>query len=212
MNINEFYIFSQLDEQHKALLEKHIRTKTLTKGQILFFQGDPSRCLYMLESGSVKAYKTDAHGREIIMHHFHAPCLIAEMATFEGIDFPASLSCESDAKVLCLPRDIFLKLLQSDVSLAMGFIASMSKKIKILESSIERNMAMNAMQRVALTIMESPQLFEHLPQTKIASMLNITPETLSRMLKKLKNEEVIIFERKRPLIIDETALLKLVEP
>jgi len=209
MSIERFYLFSQLEPDEREMIEKQTLRKKLHKDAILFYQGEPSEHLYMLSSGVLKAYKTDANGKEIILHHFKAPCFVAEMATLEGIPFPATLSAESDAEVLSLKRELFLQLIELNSSLAFGLIRSMSKKIKILESTIERNMTLTSLQRVVKTILETPELFRQLPQTKIATMLNMTPETLSRMLKKLRADSLIELDGRKLKVLDPGALAQL---
>lgn len=206
MHIDRFFLFSQLNAQQRARIESRIRKKHYPKGSILFFQGDPSESLYMLAEGVVKAYKSDASGKEVILHYFRAPTLIAEMATFEGIPFPATISTESDAEIWSLERKSFMELLYEDPAFSLALVRSLSTKIKILETMIERNMTMDAMQRIVTTLLESPELFEQLPRTKIAAILNMSPETLSRLLRKLKERELIRTEEKRIILLEPQEL------
>jgi len=56
---------------------------------------------------------------------------------------------------------------------------------------------------VAKFIYENEELFNQLKNTQIASLLNITPETLSRSLAKLKKDEIIKIDEKQNLTILE---------
>lgn len=206
MNLDRFYLFSQLGDVQKALLKGHVTKRQLRAGQILFYQGDDAQQLCLLAKGVLKAYKCDASGNEIVLHYFQAPAVVAEMAVFKGMPFPATISCESDVEVWLLSREVFMQLIESDAAFAMAVIHSMSQKIKILESTIDRNMTMSATQRVARMLYETPELFEQMPQTKIAALLNMSPETLNRILKRLKTERIIALRERRLEIRDGEAL------
>lgn len=67
---------------------------------------------------------------------------------------------------------------------------------------------LSAEARVAKLILESPEIFEILKHNQIASFLNITPETLSRVLSKLKDKKIISIEGKKIQIKDREKLRK----
>ncbi|MCF6207595.1 MAG: helix-turn-helix domain-containing protein, partial [Sulfurovum sp.] len=53
-------------------------------------------------------------------------------------------------------------------------------------------------------------IFNRLKNNEIASILNLTPETFSRILTKLKKEEIIKIENHKLIILNQDALIDIV--
>ena len=73
---------------------------------------------------------------------------------------------------------------------------SLIKKIKNLEYLISRHLVLDAKQRVAQYIHDYTDDFFSTKNIEIAEILNITPETLSRLLKVFKDEKIISIKEK----------------
>jgi CRP/FNR family transcriptional regulator len=54
-------------------------------------------------------------------------------------------------------------------------------------------------------------IFNRLKNNEIASILNLTPETFSRIMTKFKKESIIVVERHEVTILNEDALYNIVE-
>lgn len=211
MDIRDFYLFTGLDEQLAQTLSKKITKKTFHKNNVVFYKGDSSDKLHMLVDGDVKLYKYNLNNEEIVLHYLSAQTLIGEMATFENIPYPANCMAENDVEIWTLPQSDFIEALHDKPELALKIITSMGRKIKILERSIDLNISKNSMQRVVTLILQNKRIFEEMPRLKIAAMLNMKQETLSRIMKKLKDEENISIEKKVITILDKTALEKILD-
>jgi CRP/FNR family transcriptional regulator len=196
MKIEEFYIFKNLDDQTLKKLNTKITKTRYKQNSIVFYKDDSSDRLHILVSGSVKIYKHNTNNEEMILHLFKTQSLIAEMATFEKIPYPANCMAQSETEIWTIPRDDFLELLSTNTLISLEIISSMSSKIRHLENSINLNMLKNSTQRVASLILNNPNIFKQTTRIKIASLLNMTPETLSRVIKKFKEEDYIGFENK----------------
>jgi len=108
------------------------------------------------------------------------------MPCLEHADYPATAVCETNVEMLLIDYDVFEKEFLKDPAISLNIIRSLSKKIKNLDMTFTRAVTMNASQKCARFIYENEELFLTLKQKKIAEILNITPETLSRTIKKLK--------------------------
>ena len=190
MNLKKFYLFSNFTEGELGRLKLISEVKKYKRGNILFYQGDEPKILYLLLKGSVKVYKLDSKSNEIIIHIFDTMTLIAELANLEEMPYPASAEALSSIEVLEIDYQKFKEEFLSDSKTAFEFIKSLTKKIKNLENLIA-NLSLDSKARVAKFIYENEQLFLDSKNTKVASILNITPETLSRVIKKFKDEAIL---------------------
>ncbi|ACO03967.1 MULTISPECIES: Crp/Fnr family transcriptional regulator [Persephonella] len=191
MNLRDIYIFENLSDEHLKKIQKISFEREYERGDLLFYEGEEPENLYILTEGILRVYKTDIKGHEITLHHFHPVSLIAERANFENIPYPANAEFETNGKVLVINFKTFEKELLKDSNLCFNIVKSLLYKIKILDDVIVQNLMMDAVTRTAKFIYEHEDLFISLKHNKIASILNMTPETLSRILKKFKTRGII---------------------
>lgn len=184
-------IFKMLNDEQLKSFESIIYFQNYNKDSIVFYEGEDPEFFYILLQGSVKVYKVDHKGNEIILHRFVAPSLIAEMASLEEFLFPATCSCLEDCYFALIKKDQFLDILKNNAQISFQIIKSLTKKIKTMDSVINRNLIFDATTKVAMCIDKDPLTFKNKKNKIIAQDLNISAETLSRVLKKLKQMEII---------------------
>lgn len=179
-------IFSQLTPEQLEKLKKISVIKKYHAHEILFYEGDAPTYLYVLLQGTLKVYKTNHKGQQIFLHQFFPGGLVAELANFENIPYPATAEFTSDSEVLrieyqALEHDFF-----KNPEMSFEIIKSLIAKHKILIDVIQKEVILTAEAKVAKFLIENAELFSTLKNTQIASILNLTPETLSRTLTKFK--------------------------
>ena len=152
--------------------------------EILFFEGEMPKKLLVLLGGKVRIYKTNG-AQEATLHHICAPSFIAEMPSFLGLAYPASAVCVGECEILEISLEVFKKQCIGDSEFCLSFIASLCQKIKILESHISRT-SQSLKERVEGFLQNHKSELPHLTQRQIAQRLNTSPESLSRVLKELK--------------------------
>lgn len=187
--------FEHLTPEQRLAVEKISLLRHYVSEEIVFYEGEESSYFHFLISGGVLVFKSSVSNDPIVIHRFRAPSLIAEVATLKKIPYPASCKATSDATILKIKREHFLVLIQTDPSFSIALISSLSQKIGVLEAALTRHSSPNALAKVARLIRDEPSLFQKLKGIEIAHMLGITPETLSRMIKKLKSEGVVSFSK-----------------
>ncbi len=182
--LKDCYFFDNLNEDDIKELENISNRVSYTKGSILFYEKEELNALIVLVEGVVKIYKTDLKNNEVIMKRFRAPTLVAEMATFEEIPFPASASFETDGSVILIDFEKFKERFMEKPGIASSIIKSLSKKVKNLEEVIDLNVVLDTTARLAKYLHENEHALDQLKNYQIAEDLHMTPETLSRTLKK----------------------------
>jgi len=192
------------DDLHKLL--DFSKITSYEKESIVFFQSEEAKNMHILLEGSVRVYKSKPSGGEIQLLNESAVSSIAELACFEKIPYPASCSTLTQAKILKIPFETFEKEFLTDPKISFGIIKSLGLKLRSLSSLIDRELTLNSEQKVAKFLIEHQEELRMIKQITIASELNITPETLSRMLKKLQKKELL--KSTSPLIISDPEGLK----
>jgi len=159
--------------------------KNFEDDSIIFYQGEQASHMHILLEGSIRIYKSKPSGGEVELMKAKSVTSIAELACFEKIAYPSSCMSTSACKILKIPFDTFEKEFLCDTEISFGMIKSLSLKLRSMSSLIERELTLSSQQKVAKFIIDNQERLSEIKQVQIASELNITPETLSRMLKKL---------------------------
>ena len=190
---------TQIDE-----LIKISSIKQFQEGDILFFEEDKPNYLYFLLKGVIKEYKYDTFGKSTVVQHYFTPTIIGETANFEHLTYNTTAECVNKCTVLSITYEDFEKKFLKNPDISLKLILQLSKKIK---TNMNYNMPKDSIAKLAEFIYENEELFNTMKKYKIAEMLNISPETLSRLLKTLQKEQILEHKKKgRDKIINREGL------
>jgi CRP/FNR family transcriptional regulator len=189
-NLTDIQLFSKLSPNYLAEIKQNAILKNYTKESIVFYEGDRGEYLYILLEGTVKLYKTTPKGTQIQINRFDAPVIVGEYACFESQPFPVSCEFITDGKMALVHFDYILKNLENK-QFSLELIKSLTSKIMVLSALIHKETILSSEAKVAKMLIENVEIFTKLKYNEIASILNLTPETLSRIFKKLKKEQII---------------------
>ena len=163
----------------------------------------------MLE-GDVRLYKTTPTNKEVYLHGMTAPSPLALYPALEKEAFPATCAFMTEGTIGLLPLEKLHTCLENlDFSLAM--IKAISKRMRLLENLLHKETVFSSEAKVADLIIKNAKLFQHLKNNEIASILNMTPETFSRILTKLKKEKIISIDKHIVTILDYNALQNIID-
>ncbi len=201
MDLSKYFLFKNLNEKDINEIKKFIIVKKLQKDEIVFYEKEQSSYLHLLIEGSARVYKIDNKGNELIIHKFKPVSLIAELANFENMPYPANCAMESDGMILKIEFEKFKKFMQKG-DVCMQIMSSLLRKMKYLDGIIQDNLIFDTETKIAKFIYDNPEAFEDLKQHSIAALLHIKPETLSRKLKKFKELGIIKNEGSKLRVTD----------
>lgn len=210
VQLQDIPMFSALGETYIKELQNAIYTKHYKKDSIVFYEGDRSAYLHILLKGSVKLYKTSPKGTQIQINRFTAPSLIAEFACFEQEIFPASCEFVSDGSVGLLHFDKLYEYLNQP-QFSLELIKSLTGKVMMLSALVHKETILSAEAKVADLMIKKLSVFKRLKNNEISSILNLTPETFSRILTKLKKEGIISVEDNHLSVLNKDALFNIVK-
>jgi len=210
LTLKDLPLFSALNEKQLTKLQSDVHIHQYDKDSIVFFEGDDSKYLYILLEGSVRLFKTTPKGKQIHMHNFEAPEAIALFVAFEKIPFPATCELITDGYIGLLPIEKFNACL-ADTNFSTALVKALARRMKLLSDLLHKETVYSSEAKIADILYTNPSIFERLKNIEIAAMLNITPETLSRILTKLKKENIIRIDGHQVTIMDQVALQRILE-
>ena len=98
-----------------------------------------------------------------------------------------------------------------DKEFALGLIKSLTGKVMMLSALVHKETILSSEAKVADLMIENISIFKRLKNNEIAGMLNLTPETFSRIITKLKKESIIRVDKGYFTILNLDALHTIVE-
>jgi len=208
--IEDIKYFEKLNSKEYELINDKLFIKFYKKDSIVFYEGDSSQYLYILLEGSVKMYKTTPKGGQIFIDRLHAPSLIGEYACFERKPYPATCEFLEDGAIGLLPFDTVIKLLESP-TFSLNIIRSLTSKVMLLSSLVHNETVLSSEAKVADIIIRNRAIFSRLKNSEISAMLNLTPETFSRIIAKFKREKLITLEKHNLEILNLDSLKLIVD-
>ena len=205
VHLKNTILFQNLDDETIKKIESFTTEYKIGKDNIVFYEGDEPKYLYLLVKGVIKLYKTTSSHKEIVLKYFHENELIGEVANFEGIPYPATAKAYSDVEFLKIDFEKLKEIIFLNPNLAFNIQTSLIKKIKNLENIISTNLVLDSKERVAKYIYSHSDDFFETKNIEIAEILGVSPETLSRILKFFKDNGTINVKKK---YIDRDALVQ----
>ncbi len=209
MNLKNISFFSDFTNEELSEIKRFTSTKVCKAGDIIFYEQEEPQYLYLLLSGKVDLYKTNSKGKQLYIHTIEAIDFIGEISVFKNMPFPTTSECVSRCELLKIDyhkidKNMFEKLFFYKNLLDMTY-----RKMLVLMNVID-NSFLTSQERVAKLILNDVSVFDDATYTNIAKKLNMTPETLSRILNKLKKEGYInIDENHKIKILSRQDLKKL---
>jgi len=210
VDIASIPMFSDLDKKFHKELYDSVYIKKFTKNSIVFYEGDESDYLYILLEGTIRLYKTSPKGSEVQIKRMEAPDTIGEYACFEKEPFPVTCEFITDGVMGLLHFDKVYKYLDNK-EFSLGLIKSLTSKVMVLSSLVHKETILSSEAKVADLMLDKVTIFNRLKNNEIAGILNLTPETFSRIMTKFKKEKIISVHKHKLTILNREALYIIIE-
>ena len=209
-----------LSDTDVSLLDKLVdRNPSIYKGEYLYKRGDRLNSFFAIKAGSIKVYSLDEEKNEVI-HGFYLPgdVLGLDALAFENHPFNA---VALDVTNVCeIPYNQLTELTKRVPSLNAQLLNLMSQEIVNSRRHSSLLTHKTAEQKVAFFIHSMSLKYKargylhtqfrlNVLHKDVANYLNLTPETVSRILTKFSKNGVVRWAKREVSIFDEQSLKKL---
>ena len=211
-------LFQKLSPEQLAALVSACRERRLAKGELLVQKGDPAKGFFVVVFGQIKLAFPSSQGNEKVVEILGPHQSFGEAVMFMDRPYPVFAEGLEESLLLHIASAPVFELLERDPLFAKCMLAGLSMRLHSLVQDVETYSLRSSAQRVVgYLLQQCPQTgttegsFDiSLPTSKqvIASRLNLTPETLSRIFHDLSSNGLISVSGKQ---ITVTSLKRLRE-
>jgi CRP-like cAMP-binding protein len=152
-----------------------------------------------LSKGKVKAFKGHEDGKEYITDLFGAGDFLGYSALIEEKNYDDSAIALEESEIMRIPREDFMQMIYTDISIATKFIRIITQNVKEKEERL-LNLAYSSLRkRVAKALIDIYSKFNpdgenkpiHISREDLAQFIGTATESLIRTLSDFKGEKLI---------------------
>lgn len=215
--------FNELNDQLLQLVAQVSEEKFYPKNKIIFLEGDPAEAFYFIKSGQVKISKLSEAGREIIVHILGPGDYFAEATLFhKESTYPATAEVIEDAVIGMIRNEKLETLVLENSQIALELIRALTRKLITIQKRIRHLGSNDAVERtvqVLLALAEGhgrktsagTELCVNITRQDLAAFVGTTRETISRILSKFNQADIIDISGKSIIITDVKGLKEWVD-
>lgn len=192
-------IFNHLEYEFQKEIAELAITHEFAKHTTLFNAGDEANKLFIIHTGKVKVYAIDEMGKEHLYDVLSSGDYIGETSLFLNERHTQFAETLEDASICVIDKSAFMKLLERYPTISIRILEEFAKRLEKAHNqseTIANDSSDVRLLRYLMSISESKngKLMVTLSLSKkdIASHLGMSAETMSRTLKSLEEDKVIL--------------------
>jgi len=209
--LSNIALFREMSPEEIECIAQGTRALNLERGDVLFQRGEPSTGFYVVIHGQIKLTLTSPQGIEKVVELFGPGQTFGEAVMFMDKPYPVNAQALTDCLTLHINKDVIFRGIESDPAFCRKMLAGLSFRLHRMINYVESFSLHSSAQRVIGYLLQDigevnagGDITISLQANKnvIASTLNITPETFSRILHHLSDENLIEVKGKDVCILD----------
>ncbi len=209
-------LFSALDPAAAAALRSATTVVRLSKGQILFHEGDQGDRLYVVEEGKVKLGTTSSDGRDTLLAVVGPGEMIGELSLFDPGPRTATATALTETVVRGLGHDALRPWLAGRPEVAEPLLRALAQRLRKTNEAMSDLVFSDVPGRVAKAIIDLGERFgvpsgdglqvtHDMTQEELAQLVGASRETVNKALAdfahrgwiRLESRSVTIYEPER---------------
>lgn len=189
----ECSICANLDDTLLGKISEMANISSLNAGAMIYDQDELSEAFFILTRGDVKLSKSSEGGKELVIKVAHPPESLGCYSLFGNERYTERAECLGEVVLLKILKKDFLDLLSREPQLNLNFVNSIAAWLNSVNSTLE-SLNFSSVEQRAMAFFEGHKekwqsdFLRKLKNNEIAALLNMRPETYSRVLKTLESE------------------------
>ncbi|MDW5417250.1 Crp/Fnr family transcriptional regulator [Iodobacter sp. CM08] len=203
-------LFTDLDNDILAAIEKISNRRTLNKGALLFAEGDIAESMYVLIEGRLRCFSSADTGKEFVFYVAQAGSSFGEMALIDEEPRALSIDAAEDCQLLSISKNTFLELLEKNPLLNKNLLRNMIRTNRYLAEMVKSLALKDVYGRMRL-LLESlaieanghRYIEEALSQQAIADRVGSSREMIAKLMRELVFGNYIRIENRRIVLLQK---------
>ena len=212
-------LFTALDDAASASLLANMVSVKISKGTILFAEGDGGDQLYVIAEGKLKLGTSSGDGRENLLSILGPGEMFGELSLFDPGPRTSTATAVTDAKLLSLGQEKLLPWLVENPKVALQLLARLAQRLRRTNEAVGDLVFSDVPGRVAKALIDLGErfgkktdegLFVHhdLTQEELAQLVGASRETVNKALADFAGRNWLKLDGRAVLITDFERLSK----
>ena len=208
--------FSNIPVELFDKLAIEISSRTISKGQVLFYSGDRRDRFFLLVEGYARIEQFDSSDQFSYMDYIKKGALLPFGGIFQDERYHYTASAVTDLRCFVIPVNLYESCVQESKEQLLYITRKLSSIIEFQELRLRNVVTASAKERVIQSLAILCKDYEELgdqilfpiSMKEIAKLAATTRETVNQVLKNLVENKKIGYERKKLTFLDPDYFLR----
>ena len=212
-------LFTALDDAQAASLRASMDSVKISKGGILFKEGDEGEHVYVIVDGKLKLGTASGDGRENLLSILGPGEMFGELSLFDPGPRTSTATAVTDAKLLSLSHEKLIPWLKGNPEVSLHLLARLAQRLRRTNEAVGDLVFSDVPGRVAKALIDLGErfgkqtdegLFVHhdLTQEELAQLVGASRETVNKALADFAGRNWLKLDGRAVLITDFERLSK----
>jgi CRP/FNR family cyclic AMP-dependent transcriptional regulator len=212
-------LFTALDDASAATLRDSMTQVKVSKGQMLFKEGDAGDRLFVVVEGKLKLGTSSGDGRENLLSILGPGDMFGELSLFDPGPRTATATAVTDARVLALANDQVIGWVTAHPQVSLQLLKRLARRLRRTNEVLADLVFADVPGRVAKAIMDLGERFgtkkddglhvnHELTQEELAQLVGASRETVNKALADFAGRGWVRLEPRAVVVLDYERLSK----
>ena len=201
--------FEVLDAVRLETLSRMASLRHAARGSTVLHEGDRTDSIYFIVNGVLKVLVSDDEGREVIITILGAGEMFGEMGVLDEHPRSATVIATQSSDLVVVSKSDFQRFLASSFDVSLYIMRGLVKRLRLADRKIESLALLDVYGRVARLLMDlaetrdGRQVVAKVSKQDIAKMIGASREMVSRVMKELEQQGLIIDEDRQIILRED---------
>ncbi|MFL6137730.1 MAG: Crp/Fnr family transcriptional regulator [Frankiaceae bacterium] len=212
-------LFAALGPEAAKSLEDSLSTLEVSRGDVVFNEGQDGDALYVIEAGKVKISRSAPDGRENLLSILGPGEMFGELSLFDPSPRTASAIVVTDGRLLEFPHDALRPWLREHPEVAPALLQALAQRLRRTNEALADLVFSDVPGRVAKTLLSLADRFGHpegetvrvthdLTQEELAQLVGASRETVNKALADFASRGWLRLDGRAVVLLDRDRLAR----